>query len=283
MTAPGPARVYARTGKIAHLLPCDASPSLGYAFTFCRRQPRLFASWLGTGSQAEYEKAGSLPLCSRCEHLSAKSPDLPAAAAITAAGTEIPVPSPASPGGTGAKPAEPAPPSGGAGSAPEGTDPRGPSAPAGLPSPTPEGSPAPGPAGEGRIGGASPAARRSWTVELPAGLEVLSLNGREHRMVRYRKGQVLEDAAIVMTRKAKVPRLERIHVTVLFDPPDRRERDHDNLSPTYKHLADGIVKAGVVPDDTPQYMVPGRCEVTGTVFPRGRLRMIITDLGGEAA
>lgn len=59
-------RVYALHGKMAHLLAPGESPNLGYAFTLCRRQPRLFTSWLGTGSQGEYDRAAELPLCSRC-------------------------------------------------------------------------------------------------------------------------------------------------------------------------------------------------------------------------
>lgn len=61
-------RVYSAHGKTAHLLPLGDSPNSGYPFTLCRRQPRLFTSWLGTGSQGEYERAAQLPLCSWCEH-----------------------------------------------------------------------------------------------------------------------------------------------------------------------------------------------------------------------
>jgi hypothetical protein len=124
---------------------------------------------------------------------------------------------------------------------------------------------------------------RQWAIEFPPGLQLLSMNGREHHMARHRKAQALKDAAIVVARKAKVPRLERIRIAVYYDPPDRRHRDHDNLFATAKHLSDGIVKAGVVPDDTPEYVVPGRCEITGVIVPRGRLRMVITEVpGGEA-
>ena len=35
---------------------------------------------------------------------------------------------------------------------------------------------------------------------------------------------------------------------------DRRRRDSDNAVSTLKPLADGLVDAGVVPDDTPEYM-----------------------------
>lgn len=60
-------RVYVLHGKIAHLLPPGERPGVGYSRALCARSPALFGVWLGTGSQSEYDRAASLPLCSRCE------------------------------------------------------------------------------------------------------------------------------------------------------------------------------------------------------------------------
>lgn len=191
MTAPGLTRVYAVHGKLAHLLRPGDVPVSGDAF--CRIAPAGFG-WRGTGSQLEYEIAAALPPCSRCESLSAESTDVPArfTEGVSARAPEIPGAGhhhPPAPGTvpavtatpplavTAAKPAEPGSPSGEAESAHGGIVPRdpGPGALAGLPSPpsTTEGRPAPGPAGEGRIGGASPAAglpgadaRAKWKAAL---------------------------------------------------------------------------------------------------------------------
>lgn len=136
---------------------------------------------------------------------------------------------------------------------------------------------------QGQVNGApSGTTGRVWTLEFPAGLELLSMNGREHYMARHRKAQALKDAAIVMVRKAKVPSLERISLAVYYDPPVRRKRDHDNLMATYKHLADGIVKAGVVPDDDTAHILPPHCEVTGVIVPRGRLRIVISEVRDDS-
>lgn len=35
---------------------------------------------------------------------------------------------------------------------------------------------------------------------------------------------------------------------------DKRRRDSDNIYPTFKAMCDGLVDAGIVPDDTPEYM-----------------------------
>lgn len=45
-----------------------------------------------------------------------------------------------------------------------------------------------------------------------------------------------------------------VEVTLVWVVADRRRRDEDNITPTLKALCDGMVDAGVVPDDTPQFM-----------------------------
>lgn len=35
---------------------------------------------------------------------------------------------------------------------------------------------------------------------------------------------------------------------------DRRRRDPHNFAPTLKHVIDGLVDAGLWPDDTPEYV-----------------------------
>jgi hypothetical protein len=72
-TPSGYARVYAPNGKMTHLLPPGDRPSVGYPVALCRRPPPLFTSWLGTGSQAEYDHAAALPACPRCERRAAEA------------------------------------------------------------------------------------------------------------------------------------------------------------------------------------------------------------------
>lgn len=45
-----------------------------------------------------------------------------------------------------------------------------------------------------------------------------------------------------------------VHVWMEWVVTDARRRDSDNTVPTLKALCDGLVDAGVVPDDTPAYM-----------------------------
>ncbi|MGH8575605.1 MAG: hypothetical protein ACREXX_13940 [Gammaproteobacteria bacterium] len=67
-TCPFHERRYLRYGRVAHLL--DAVGGVGtYQVALCVRVPALCSAWLGTGSQAEYERAAELPLCQDCERL----------------------------------------------------------------------------------------------------------------------------------------------------------------------------------------------------------------------
>ena len=68
MSTPSPTveytRVYTPHGQVAHL-----RRPFGYSSILCPVVPAWPGEWLGTGSQREYEKAASLPLCAVCGHL----------------------------------------------------------------------------------------------------------------------------------------------------------------------------------------------------------------------
>jgi crossover junction endodeoxyribonuclease RusA len=96
---------------------------------------------------------------------------------------------------------------------------------------------------------------RTWTIPLPMRTP-LSLNAREHwRLKARRVAQVRSDAELV-TRALKIPALERVAIELHYCPRDRRRRDPLNLVATLKPVEDGIVDAGVIPDDTPEWSVP---------------------------
>jgi hypothetical protein len=57
--------VYTRAGRRAHLLAPSQSPNDPDIPAFCRIWPER-DGWLGTGSQDEWEKAASLPVCKDC-------------------------------------------------------------------------------------------------------------------------------------------------------------------------------------------------------------------------
>jgi crossover junction endodeoxyribonuclease RusA len=96
---------------------------------------------------------------------------------------------------------------------------------------------------------------RVWRIDLPLRAP-LSMNDREHRMVKHRRvAQVRRDAK-ALTLVAKIPPLARISVELHYCPRDKRRRDPLNLVATLKPVEDGIVDAGVIPDDTPVWSLP---------------------------
>ena len=130
---------------------------------------------------------------------------------------------------------------------------------------------------------------RTFTIALPPGLKLLSLNDRLHWSTRYRRSQALKKAAWVLAVQAKIPRLERISVVAEYQPSTiRRRRDAENTcAPSAKACLDGIVAAGVLEDDEcPRYVTEITCTV-GEPHPGGRLVLYLTEVaaatGGEAA
>lgn len=93
------------------------------------------------------------------------------------------------------------------------------------------------------------------TWNLPTGLTApISLNDRDHWAVKARKTRMVREAIHLSAKAMKVPNVEHIHAVLEYYPRDRRRRDPDNLWATAKPAVDGLVDAGVIPDDTAEYV-----------------------------
>jgi hypothetical protein len=124
---------------------------------------------------------------------------------------------------------------------------------------------------------------RVFTIELPAGLPMLSLNDRDHWAVRKRRSDELLKAAWAMALKLGIPKLERVSVLAEYHPPDMRHRDADNPVASVKACIDGIVMAGVLEDDEcPRYVESVTCRI-GEPYPRGRLVIHLTEVEARGA
>jgi crossover junction endodeoxyribonuclease RusA len=97
---------------------------------------------------------------------------------------------------------------------------------------------------------------RTWTLELPYSKPPLTMNQRLHWRTEHRIKATLRRDVQLLARAARIPPLHRIAVELHYAPRDRRRRDPINLAPTAKVAEDGLVDAGVVPDDTPEYVDP---------------------------
>lgn len=82
----------------------------------------------------------------------------------------------------------------------------------------------------------------------------LSLNDRLHHMVKAKKVSEWRKAASVALRAAQVPSCARVRAGLAYYPAQNRRRDPDNLVATMKPVVDALVDAGVVPDDTQEFV-----------------------------
>lgn len=123
---------------------------------------------------------------------------------------------------------------------------------------------------------------RSWTVELPSGMQLLNTNQRIHWRVRSQRTKLIRGEAAQLARKAGIPQLGRAHIVGEFRPPNRRRRDVANLYPSFKAAIDGLVDAAVLPDDDDTHLV-GPDMRLGPIEPHGRLVLHIAELAqGDA-
>lgn len=106
---------------------------------------------------------------------------------------------------------------------------------------------------------------------------LLSANRRPHWSIRYEVQQYWRGLGRLMFKRA--PRYQRARVTVTFRFPNKRRRDVANLYPyVVKPLIDGMVDAGVLPDDDDKHLVGpdmrreervGPLRITVTIEPTG--------------
>lgn len=77
-------------------------------------------------------------------------------------------------------------------------------------------------------------------------------------------------AAAVQIGQPAVRRRPASWVTVSLPVADRRRRDPHNFAPTMKAIIDGLVDAGVWPDDTPEYVTTTEPVLDVQQLHRGR-------------
>lgn len=121
---------------------------------------------------------------------------------------------------------------------------------------------------------------RTWSLQMPAGQELLTSNQRLNRYKQARIVKQLRSDAYYLAKYAKVPHLQRAHVVCVYQPPPTRGvKDVGNLAPSAKALVDGaICDAKVLPDDSDAYMTGPDMRRSTQTHPGGRLLLVITEL-----
>jgi hypothetical protein len=118
-----------------------------------------------------------------------------------------------------------------------------------------------------------------YSLVLPYVRPLISANearSRTHwRTQNATKAQVHADV-LVLVRAGKVPPLAKGRLLLSWTPPDRRIHDADGLSWLLKACADGLVAAGVFPDDNSRVIDRMSMEITPPEKP-GRMVLHIED------
>ena len=98
-------------------------------------------------------------------------------------------------------------------------------------------------------------------LDIPA-TEVLTSNQRLHWGERARRTRALRWRATLAYRAAGKPRLEVAHCVARLTYRDQRRRDDHNIMSTLKACVDGVVAAGLLPDDNHKHLVGPDIRVT---------------------
>ncbi len=94
----------------------------------------------------------------------------------------------------------------------------------------------------------------TWVLDLPPS-DYFTPNSRVHWSKRARCARAWRTAVHMLALQAEIPAQDHVTVALEFFPPDRRRRDADNLvSGVLKHCLDGLVDAGVIVDDSPEFV-----------------------------
>lgn len=92
------------------------------------------------------------------------------------------------------------------------------------------------------------------TIPLSHNKPPLNANQKLHWARRAEIVKQLRTEAFVRARSQKIGTHDHITVQLVYKPKRNLRRDAGNLMPTHKAILDGLVDAGIVPDDTPQYV-----------------------------
>lgn len=91
-------------------------------------------------------------------------------------------------------------------------------------------------------------------IILPYPKPPLTANQRLHWAQKARLTKQVRRDTYLLVRALGLNTTDRITVGLEYYPRDHRRRDPSNLMPTQKAAVDGLVDAGLVPDDCPPYV-----------------------------
>lgn len=115
------------------------------------------------------------------------------------------------------------------------------------------------------------------TIDVRKPPMTLNEQRRAHWQTVRRAKAEAEQHIWVVAKAARLPRMKRAHVEVVWFAPDKRARDADSLGPYMKAVLDTLVKIGVLEDDNYRH-VPRVTLGIEHDRSRPRIEIIITEL-----
>lgn len=101
----------------------------------------------------------------------------------------------------------------------------------------------------------------TYTLEIPAPADWINANQRLHWATRADLTRAWRSAALIYARQARLPHLERAHITATVHKANKRPYDAHNLVLTAKACIDGLVTGkgkikgyGLLPDDSNEHL-----------------------------
>lgn len=124
-----------------------------------------------------------------------------------------------------------------------------------------------------------PGAGRAWVLSVPP-VQLLNANDRLVREAEATRVKSLRKIGWQLALAADIPGLRAAHVIYVVHLNTRASKgDPGNLAPTAKALLDGVVDAGVLPDDNAHYVVGPMPHAGQKVSLKGgRISLVLIDL-----
>lgn len=118
---------------------------------------------------------------------------------------------------------------------------------------------------------------RTWRLDLPWRGPLLTENQRLHWAQKAQLTRTIRDTTRLLAGNANLPRgLDRVEITLHWQPALNRRRDDHNMTPTLKAAVDGLVDYGLTPDDNSRHVLTG-CVIEPVAKPAA-LWLTITEI-----
>jgi hypothetical protein len=127
----------------------------------------------------------------------------------------------------------------------------------------------------------------AWVLDLPFATNPVPMNGSHGSYrAKARLTKAVRLRAAYLALAAGIPDLGFCQVQLTWFVRTRGRRDVDNLTRTLKALCDGLVDAGVVPDDVPALMRKHQNDIVrvdASANPVAWMELVVRPWGGLAA